>query len=277
MPCYHPFRAWRSPSGAVQLSKNTVPDAAPLALRCGGCLGCRTDKAREWALRCQLEQQQHKSAVFTTLTFSDDHVPLTLDPTHLALFHKRLRRAVEPLRYRHFGSGEYGETTARPHYHAILFGLDQHHAKAIEKAWGQGYTLTEPVTPARIAYCAGYVNKKIGYRREPTERVDEETGEVYTWRPPFLQMSRNPGIGGDARKHTTSWRTHAVFDGVPMKTPRYYHEAWKKTATAEMLEKLEYDRSQYLQRQEQVTPEQREASERIAAARQAEKARKRKL
>lgn len=147
----------------------------------------------------------------------------------------------------------------------------------MDRSWGLGFTQTESVTPARIAYCAGYVTKKIGFKRGSEERVDPETGEVYEWQPPFIQMSRNPGIGGNARQYTSSWRTHAVFDGVPIKTPRYYAEAWKKTATAEMLEQLEYQRQQERMTKSPLTLAQREAGEQIAIAKLAEKARGRKL
>lgn len=275
------MRAWRSKTGAVQLSKNTVPDAEPLVLPCGGCLGCRTEKAREWALRCQMELKQHDRAAFTTLTYDEAHCPPTLAKRDLQLFLKKVRKAAEPLRLRFFASGEYGEKNARPHYHAILFGLSEHDEKLVDRAWQLGFTRTERLTPARIAYCAGYVSKKIGFKRDRTERVDPDTGEVYTWEPPFLQMSRGGrhghGIGGDARKYTSSWRMHAVFDGMPMKTPRYYEAAWRATATAQMLEARELERQQYRVAKSPITLAQREASERIAISKQAESSRTRKL
>lgn len=69
-----------------------------------------------------MELKDHRTAVFTTLTYDEQHCPPTLDRTHLAKFLKRIRRAAEPLRIRFFASGEYGEKNARPHYHAILYG-----------------------------------------------------------------------------------------------------------------------------------------------------------
>lgn len=273
------MRAWRSPkSGAVQLSKTTVPDAEPLALPCGSCIGCITNRAREWTLRAQLELKDHKTAVMATLTYDDKHCPPTLSKRHYQLFTKKLRRAAEPLRLRHFSCGEYGETGGRPHYHAIIYGLDQQQgSKLVDKAWQQGFTEVSEVTPARIAYVAGYVTKKIAFRERREERVDPETGELYTYEPPFLMMSKRPGIGGTARQHTASWKTHAVLDGVPMKTPRFYHEAWKKTATAEMLEQLEYERQQNKLTKSPITLAQQAASEQIAKAKAAETRRRRKL
>lgn len=291
--------AWRGNSGAVQLSKNTIPDAAPLALTCGQCIGCKTDRARQYALRCQLELHNHHAAAFTTITYDDEHCPTTLDRDEYSRFIKRVRRAAEPLRLRHFGSGEYGEKRGRPHYHAILFGLDHEQAKRIvERAWTKGFTQTEELTPARIAYVAGYVSKKLNnpndaflrfqdYDRTNTNirrrgskymLVDTETGELLDeWQGPFLQMSLKPGIGGDARKYTNSWRTHAVFDGVPIRTPRYYEEAWKQTATAAMIEQREYERQQYRLTKAPTTPEQLRAAEAHATALSREKANRRTL
>lgn len=199
MACFHPLQAWRATSGDIKISKQPH-DGIPLRLPCGNCLGCRQNAAQAWTLRCQLELQQHHSAVFTTLTYADEHLPLTLQPQQLQLWLKRLRNhsGTKPIRF--FASGEYGEQTKRPHYHALLYGLSMADERMVERTWGHGHTKTEPITPARIAYTAGYCQKKIGYKRYGHERVDAETGEVYKWQPPFKQMSRRPGIGGQARK-----------------------------------------------------------------------------
>jgi len=247
--------------------------------------------AKAWALRCQLELQNHNSAVFSTLTYDEAHVPPTLEKQDLQKFLRRLRKELrkrprkprnkprpphpEPIRLRFFASGEYGETRARPHYHAILFGPSLRHAKVIEKAWGKGNVKTDIVTPARIAYCAGYTSKKIGFKQEKGERIDPETGEVYEWQPPFIQMSRQPGIGGEARKFTESWRMYAISNGTRMPVPQYLHKAWEAQATVEQLEQLEYEKQQHRQGKH-ITRRQLEAAEQIAIAKQRIAADKRK-
>lgn len=141
--------------------------------------------------------------------------------------------AARPIRF--LASGEYGEKRGRPHYHAILYGADVNDADAIESTWGLGNTRTCAVTPAAIAYVAGYTSKKVGelHRRwyAQEERVDPTTGEVYHYQPPFLQMSRRPGIGAGAKKHTDSWRLYAILGGQRMHVPRYLHDAWKQQAS----------------------------------------------
>ena len=241
MTCFHPFNGYRTPKGSFQLHKPKSHEDKKLKIPCGGCLGCRMDYAQQWALRCQLELQRHTSAVFSTLTYDEEHVPITLPQPHEALppFLKRLRFHTKK-HIRFYASAEYGERTARPHFHAILYGLDLTDAKTIENTWPYGHTRTEEITAARIAYTAGYCHKKADYKHIPHERHDPTTGECYIWQPPYKLMSRRPGIGADAKKFVQSWRLYAIKDGHKMKVPRFLHEAWKAQATQEEKEKLEY-------------------------------------
>lgn len=127
-----------------------VPEISPYRVKsflnwfeipCGYCDGCRIDRSREWANRCMLELQYHDSAYFITLTYNDDHVPvsyyadpetgeaqesLTLCKRDWQLFMKRLRKAFPDDQIRFYACGEYGSQTFRPHYHAIVFGLHLH-------------------------------------------------------------------------------------------------------------------------------------------------------
>lgn len=97
-------------------------------LPCRKCLECRMQSARQWTARCMLEARHHESNYFITFTYDDEHVPktpdglLTLCYRDFQLFMKRLRKVIDyPVRYR--VCSEYGDTTRRPHYHALLFGL----------------------------------------------------------------------------------------------------------------------------------------------------------
>lgn len=116
----------------------------------------------------------------------------------------------------------------------ILYGLSRYDS-AISESWGMGHVRVDPLTPAAIKYVAGYVSKKIGAESQVSrERVDTETGEVYRYQAPFLQMSRKPGIGSKAREHLQSWKDYAVVDGVKQSVPRYLHEAWERSVSPEV-------------------------------------------
>lgn len=251
MPCVSPIPAHRS-SGigskrvvigtpVREFSADRADDvlaAAELLLPCGSCVGCQISRAREWAIRCSLELQLHPVASFVTLTYSDRYVPPTLSKSDLSLFTRYLRRKVG--RFRFFGCGEYGERFQRPHYHAILFGTDDR--EAVERSWGKGFATLEPVTPARMSYVAGYCAKKLGFHRPRGEEIDYSTGEVYVHQPPFLQMSRRPGIGGDFRKHWRSWRRTAIWQGRPFPVPRFLHASFHENADASELAALELEK-----------------------------------
>lgn len=279
MPCHHPMPAYRTYGGIVSLGKEPRNSKETLLLPCGGCLGCRKSTAKAWALRCMLELQDHNSATFTTLTYDDKTLPVTLRKRDLQLYFKKLRKGSKTNRIRFFACGEYGEQNQRPHYHAIIYGMDAMHDEGrISKAWGKGHVKTVAVTPAAIAYTAGYAAKKIGFRMEAdVERVDPQTGEIYNWQPPFLQMSRRPGIGATARQHTESWRDYAILNGTRIPVPQYLKQSYLETETGEQKEIREHE--QYLRKltKERISQRMLSANEQIAIAEQRLQADRRKL
>lgn len=281
MACNAPMPARQAAPGLKPILGLPPIGTETMLLPCGKCTGCRKARAKEWALRCHLELGEHEDAAFTTLTYNDEALPPTLEKRHLQLFLKRLRRsmgAARPLRF--FACGEYGEKTGRPHYHAILFG--SHHQRdrgLIEKAWGRGIVHSVQVTPASINYVAGYTQKKSGDERRGKKEWRKapdffETGEVYQYQQPFIQMSRRPGIGGHARKYTASWKECAIYNGAKMAVPRFYHAAWKKQATEEEINTLAETKKQKA-KLKQITLQQLQANEKIQQALQAIQAAKR--
>lgn len=280
MPCFSPLRAFRTRSGEVKIGKE-YPDSTPLALPCGGCIGCRQGAARAWALRAHLELQIHPHAAFTTLTYDDAYLPPTLQKTHLSAFLKRFRAArpkTAPA-VRFFASGEYGTEGQRPHYHAILYGVHHTEHKEIEAKWPYGYARTYEAHYGAIAYVAGYTAKKYTDKRDTDrERIDYTTGEAYHWQPPFLQMSLKPGIGSHARKWVQSWRSYAILHDRKIPVPRYLHDAYKATATPLQLEQLEYEQAAaQITLNRDISKERLTAGEIIAIAAQTQQTQKRRL
>lgn len=237
-----------------------VLSSAELLLPCGSCVGCQISRAREWAIRCSLELQLHPVCSFVTLTYADKYLPPTLSRLDLSRFVRYLRRDVGSFRF--FGCGEYGERGQRPHYHALLFGTANR--EAAERAWAKGFVTLEPVTPARVSYVAGYCAKKLGFHRPRGEEVDFATGEVYVHQPPFLQMSRRPGIAGDFRKHWRSWRRSAIWQGKPYPVPRFLHASFLESASDSDRAALELEK---VESRGVLTVRELLASEDIASAR----------
>lgn len=203
-----------------------------IPIPCGKCLGCRLDYARRWADRLILELDHTGKGIFLTLTYNDEHVPRvyvreeeidimcgqTLDVRDVQLFMKRLRKKFSDREIRFYLVGEYGSTTDRPHYHAIIFGLcledffdcikigqnelgqDYFTSGLMSSIWSDnenkpmGYTLMSEVSYKTCAYVARYCMKKAfnlpyGYFTLPEFMRNGFKAE-------FTLMSRRPGIAG---------------------------------------------------------------------------------
>lgn len=246
MACYHPSRVT---IGRKSLARVGVSVADQVTVPCGHCLGCRTDQARSWAIRLVHEGQVLSPAWFVTMTYSPEKVPEygTLDPTDPTLFLKRLRGAHEGQRISYYLAGEYGERTARPHYHAVLYGprfLDRelfthrsgapvYKSESLEVLWSHGLCELTGLTYAAARYVAGYVRKKVRQRDDPDHytRVDPSTGELVQIEKEYGRMSRRPAIG--LRWIERFWtdvypRDFVVMDGTPLKPPRFYDKWMEK-------------------------------------------------
>lgn len=248
MACFHPIRAWRLSSGSIVFAERGDV-VQTLELPCGQCIGCRLERSRKWAMRCMHEAQMHESNLFVTLTYDDEHLPAdgSLVYRHFQLFMKSLRKLKGKVRF--YMCGEYGELNRRPHYHAILFGVDFedkvlwqktssgsmiYRSPTLERLWFRGHSSIGDVTFESAAYCARYVMKKVtGHRSEEAYRnVDAITGEIYQIEPEFCRMSLKPGIGaGWLEKYGTDVYPldRVVVNGVQCKPPRYYDKKylWK--------------------------------------------------
>lgn len=118
-----------------------------LEVPCQKCIICKDKKGNEWATRITCEGNYHVNCPWwITLTYNNYNKPKdgSINKRDLQLFFKRLRERVsrivgEDVRIRFVGVGEYGGNTARPHYHAEVFGLPLTSAKdtlaLIENAW----------------------------------------------------------------------------------------------------------------------------------------------
>lgn len=135
-----------------------------------------------------LESLTHNTSSFVTLTYDQKNLPLdgSLDPLALRNWLKRFRKSLHPEKVRYFACGEYGDETARPHYHAAIFGVGIEAAPLVDKAWGLGFTYTAEFNHATAQYIAGYVVKKL------TAHDDVRLNGRH---PEFARMSLRPGIG----------------------------------------------------------------------------------
>lgn len=209
MPCYRPVTVWKPDDGGP-ISFRELKDHREMQIACNHCIGCRIMRQEAWAFRCYAESMMHKNNSFVTLTYDNDNVPTdgSLYHRHWQLFAKRLRKKLGPFRF--FMCGEYGEKTHRPHYHALLFGVQfpdvvrdnsifakefLGKSELLDKLWGKGHCTIGEVTYQSARYCAGYAVKKKQSGHDDYLTVDAMTGEVTHRMPEYGKMSLKPGIG----------------------------------------------------------------------------------
>jgi len=228
---------WRgAPRGAGPAGivfKRSESTGIPMQVPCGGCLGCRLERSRQWAVRCVHEAKMHDENSFVTLTYDPENIPLhgTLDKKAFPGFIKRLRDRLAD-RVRYFHAGEYGTNTRRPHYHAIIFGygfpdktkwLERNgnqvfRSKELEDVWGQGMCEIGSVTFGSAQYVAKYIVDKVTGRTAADYYPDGVCSE-------FASMSTRPGIGKpwyDKWKKDVYPSDEIVIEGKVSKPPRYY-------------------------------------------------------
>jgi len=265
MTCYHPNRAYKLRKKNPKTGKNIIvfhPRLGikeHLSLACGQCVGCRLERSRIWAIRCMHEAELHENNQYVTLTYNDKNLPenRSLHKPDLQKFFKRLRKRHGKLRY--YACGEYGEKYKRPHYHAIIYGLelnDKIHSctnngfklytsASLEKTWGHGNVLVGDVSFESCAYVARYIMKKqlgkdayLNYMD-----VDTETGLVTNERiPEFTTMSlRDGGIGlpwfKKHKKDLYQYGTDGVLiirGGIHTSPPRYYEQKFMEESESNL-------------------------------------------
>ena len=184
---------------------------------CGKCICCRASKAKEWAQRLKNEQSEWDREGFLTLTYDDANLPKLghLEKDDLSQFFKRLRFHLGDKKIKYFACGEYGSQTWRPHYHAIIFGIDSRDVDAVLKAWKKGERVSlDPVLPGGIEYVTGYVRKKIDIKYSVYKRRGLPL--------PFQRQSQGLGLAWALKNQHILESNGLTREGKNISIPRYY-------------------------------------------------------
>lgn len=258
MPCYKPVKAWygeklSSGKRAIVFSSGLAQSCLSLALPCGTCVGCRLERARQWAMRCVDEASLYSDNSFITLTFRPEVLAKrgpSLDKRDFQLFMKRLRKFTGGQMIRYFHCGEYGSHFYRPHYHALLFnmgfpdrtylkhtraGYPVYRSAVLEANWPFGFSSTTDVTFGSAAYVARYHVKKVGTIVSDNHFVHPRTGEMLA--PEYTTMSRGSSVRGtggigkgwfDCFKGDVYPHDSRVIKGVDTKPCKFYDSLYEK-------------------------------------------------
>lgn len=307
MPCYYPKTAYQAEPGTPLIfadakwgATNRGGGYQQIQIGCRQCIGCRLKDSREWAMRCMHEKQMHKHSSYITLTFNNEHLTgFNLEHDYYVRFMKRLRKALGKKNDKLLGPtdirdkikfymcGEYGPLHGRPHYHALLFGVDFadklylrttpagariYRSGQLEKLWKHGYSSVGELTFESAAYIARYVMKKRtgDGNKYNYEILDPETGEIIIRKKEYNQMSRRSGIGKTwLQKYQTDVYTtgKVIVRGHPNNPPRYYDKLYKDLNQLQ-LEHIQHARYiEALAHHEHRTPERLKVQEQVQEAR----------
>lgn len=249
---------------------------------CRKCLPCRLNIAREKALRAIHEASQHEYNIFLTLTYNNENVPQKLEYAHFRAFIKSLRQHIardfqkqvnnnpklknitmtearKTAYLSYMVTGEYGDETKRPHWHAIIYnyrprdtkqwrksetGHQIYTSQTLSKIWNKGYIEYGNVTMDSAGYVARYSAKKLCHGQDGTHKYD-----------PIHQTSTKRAMGKTwiekYYKQTFAHGYCSLKDGTRTKIPRYYEDWFKQTHPDQYIEYYEGKKQEIIQKQQQ--------------------------
>jgi len=246
--------------------KHYSPEYAPFKVPCGKCIQCRLNYARQWAIRCMHEAKMHENNCFITLTYDDAHLGdgrlnykhfqefmyrlrtkifknfisqtvgleywNTLSKSEKATFRKEHKTQLQKNQIGYFVTGEYGEKTKRPHWHAIIFNWQPNDlefkytsenndkvytSQTLKTLWPDGNSELGSVNFNSAGYVARYAAKKL---------VHGDDGHEYE---PISKKSTKQAIGKKfLEKYYKDIFNHGIClleNGQYSPIPRYY-EKW---------------------------------------------------
>jgi len=266
--CTSPLTAYENPEGGKPLFGYwaEADGGDKLKLPCGKCTECLRNYYMGRAVRGHRELLQWDSSIFITLTLDDKHNDGSLHkkdhPYSIVNFIKRLKKHFKSCKdnpIRQIYCGEYGETTQRPHYHAVIFNCDFHDKRRhyitdqghqvytsdlLAKLWKFGHSEFGYATPATIGYLYKYILKKksAAERKKPLiingKQVEHE----------FIEASRNPGIGASLKNSDSLNKGYITCNGVKFPLSKYYMDHLKENAP-DVFAKLKQKNLDYISNQ----------------------------
>lgn len=248
MQCIRPIKAGFDRFGDMTYSSKKISlELAPFELPCRKCLPCRLNIAREKAIRCVHEAKMHPNNIFLTLTYNKENIGNgRLNYIDFQLFMMRLREKAtrnitdkelrEKFRISYMVTGEYGDETKRPHWHAIIFNYKPSDSKRkyttergeivetsreLSELWGKGNIEFGNVTIESAGYVARYAAKKLIHGQD----------QEHDYHPIHKTSSKNAIGKTYLEKYYRDIFNHGYVtlpNGQKAGIPRYYTDWFKK-------------------------------------------------
>ena len=289
MRCISPLNARKNLSGDIVYNNKLHNATQAFQFECRRCLPCRLNLAREKAIRCLHEAKMHEDNIFLTLTYNDeslasdrliyDHFKIFMDSLRTKAardLKKEMDKALKPtgqkcsmkqarkLSYIPFMvTGEYGDETKRPHWHAIIFnyspkdkkflytsdrGDKVYNSEEIAKLWNKGHIEFGSVTMESAGYVARYAAKKLAHGKDdehnyhPIHKTSSRHAIGKTWLEKYWQTDCfNQGfILGPAPEHNK------------YSIPRYYWEWLEENHPKDFKVFKQMKDEKYLQKKDKI-------------------------
>lgn len=180
---------------------------------CGKCVDCYSQRASNWAYRCNSQYLYSDNAYFVTLTLDDENLTEAPCKKTIQQFHKNLRQYFKrkypeyEAKMKFFLVSEYGYQTERLHYHAIYYNFPYDYtvpyiqiSNEIAKIWKKGIVYVKPFEFNQINYCIKYLHKdkELGnIRMSSTQlgQIDEALIKYMNSTPYFENIKVNTAYG----------------------------------------------------------------------------------
>lgn len=250
---------------------------------CGKCYACANKRVNDWVYRLEWERRRSFSSYFITLTYNNENVPIskngymTCKIDHVQKFLKRLRKHEPDSNIKYYAASEYGSRTYRPHYHLIIFGVEN--IDNIRKAWTKkgkpiGAVHKGTVTSRSIAYTLKYIQKpsripihKRDDRQKERSLMSKGLGDNYLSEPMKKYHKKNLGsviivereykmmlpryymdkIYDDEEKAAISKKLDDHYKNEKIKKEKRIHKLYNGKMSLEEYEELEHQSRIYKQ------------------------------
>ena len=188
---------------------------------CGRCVECMKLRINSWYVRINEELKVSSSAYFVTMTYLNEPVTPEGEPTlnykDVQLFMKRLRKCQDE-KIRYFIVGEYGSKTGRPHYHALLFNINN--IDDVQKCWTHGFIHVGKVQDESIFYTLKYSLKRAvkWKKRQDHDPLPEKALVSQKMGMSFLTKKMIDYYKADPSRSVT------MLNNIKLPLPRYYRD-----------------------------------------------------
>lgn len=219
-----------------------------MAVPCRKCTVCRVGKIGFLEKLCDFETIQNykngRFSSFITLTLKDGQIShcglcrsqyvRTLDNFRIS-YRRRFNRGMK-----YIGCAEYGDTSMRPHYHFVFFGVSPSESEFIfRKIWSHSIFDVGYLTAGGVRYVLDYIMTNSNKLTDEKNKYFLDKGLC----PPFFTKSTGLGLEYLENKLVPFYRDHGYYldKGKKVLLPAYYCSKYGLESDLSLIKPDSYD------------------------------------